>query len=161
MNPSFVYSINMVEFLFGGFVSACIFYCLTGPSPGLLICGAIEYTSRSALVIIDGSLNGAEHFAFLSELSPSQYGGYDLLLVTEWVRVRLPTSNPLTRLVENEERWESSDHPRLFFKIEIEPTENVLSPAWCSKLWLTTVGQLITRPEDFRDLPYSTVNQVA
>ncbi|GFV59923.1 hypothetical protein TNCV_3960381 [Trichonephila clavipes] len=45
----------------------------------------------------------------------------------------------LVRLVEMEERWETPDHPRVFSnKIGVETSQNVLSPAWCSRLWLTT-----------------------
>ncbi|GFV87450.1 uncharacterized protein TNCV_4034221 [Trichonephila clavipes] len=39
-------------------------------------------------------------------------------------------ASPLVRLVEGEERWEAFDHHRMFsLKIELEPSQIVLSPA--------------------------------
>ncbi|GFU27809.1 hypothetical protein TNCV_449321 [Trichonephila clavipes] len=46
--------------------------------------------------------------------------------------------SPLVRLVEGKERWEASDHLQgVLLKIGVEPSQNVLSPVWCSKLRLT------------------------
>ncbi|GFW66658.1 hypothetical protein TNCV_1370911 [Trichonephila clavipes] len=49
-------------------------------------------------------------------------------------------SSPLVRLVEEEERLETSAPPSRMFslKIGVEPSKIALSPAWCSKLRLTT-----------------------
>ncbi|GFX40212.1 hypothetical protein TNCV_4318471 [Trichonephila clavipes] len=52
MNPGPVYSIKMVTSVFSGIVvnaqwQACIRLRYTGPSPGVMIWGAIGYTSRS------------------------------------------------------------------------------------------------------------------
>ncbi|GFU27200.1 hypothetical protein TNCV_1068721 [Trichonephila clavipes] len=49
------------------------------------------------------------------------------------------TQSLLGRLVEREERWEVPDRPQdVLPKIGMEPSKIVLSPAWCSKLRLTT-----------------------
>ncbi|GFX43230.1 transposable element Tcb1 transposase [Trichonephila clavipes] len=40
-------------------LTACIRHHHTGPSPGMMVWGAIGYTSRSLLVCIDGTLNSA------------------------------------------------------------------------------------------------------
>ncbi|GFY02664.1 hypothetical protein TNCV_3505441 [Trichonephila clavipes] len=48
-------------------------------------------------------------------------------------------SRPSVRLVEEEEKREVPDHPRVFsLKSGVEPSKIVLSPAWCTKLRLTT-----------------------
>ncbi|GFV04268.1 hypothetical protein TNCV_918891 [Trichonephila clavipes] len=48
-------------------------------------------------------------------------------------------TSPLVRLVEEKERWEAPGHPQGFLlKIMVEPNQIILSPAWCSKLTLTT-----------------------
>ncbi|GFV19723.1 transposable element Tcb1 transposase [Trichonephila clavipes] len=39
----------------------CIRHRRTGPSPGLMVWGAIGYTSRSSLVLIDGILDSARY----------------------------------------------------------------------------------------------------
>ncbi|GFW39646.1 hypothetical protein TNCV_3188171 [Trichonephila clavipes] len=52
---------------------------------------------------------------------------------------RRQAASPLRRLVEEEDRWEVSDHPRLFsLKIGVEPSKIVLLPVWCSKLGILT-----------------------
>ncbi|GFV08061.1 uncharacterized protein TNCV_1046901 [Trichonephila clavipes] len=49
------------------------------------------------------------------------------------------TASPLVQLVEGEERWEAPDHPQGFLPLNWGGTEQkVLSPAWCSRLRLTT-----------------------
>ncbi|GFW52550.1 hypothetical protein TNCV_404781 [Trichonephila clavipes] len=48
-------------------------------------------------------------------------------------------ANPLVRLVEEEERWETPDDLGVFsLKIGKEMSKIELSPTWCSKLMLTT-----------------------
>ncbi|GFV46531.1 uncharacterized protein TNCV_3234181 [Trichonephila clavipes] len=48
-------------------------------------------------------------------------------------------ASPLVWLVEGEERWEAPDHPHGFLPLNWGGTEQiVLSPAWCSRLRLTT-----------------------
>ncbi|GFT42541.1 uncharacterized protein TNCV_1787871 [Trichonephila clavipes] len=42
-------------------------------------------------------------------------------------------------LVEGVERWEAPDYPQVSsLKIGVETSQIILSPAWCSKLRLTT-----------------------
>ncbi|GFW67555.1 hypothetical protein TNCV_3392261 [Trichonephila clavipes] len=40
------------------------------------------------------------HWAIIGRVPPSQYGGYDPWLVTEWVRVRIPSKAWLCLLQE-------------------------------------------------------------
>ncbi|GFX58353.1 uncharacterized protein TNCV_205401 [Trichonephila clavipes] len=48
-------------------------------------------------------------------------------------------ASPLVWLVEKVKGWEVPDHPQVSsLKIGVETNQIVLSPAWCSKLWLTT-----------------------
>ncbi|GFS86393.1 transposable element Tcb1 transposase [Trichonephila clavipes] len=44
-------------------LAECICHRYTGPSSGILVWGAIEYTSRSPLVCIDGTLNNARYIS--------------------------------------------------------------------------------------------------
>ncbi|GFV73904.1 transposable element Tcb1 transposase [Trichonephila clavipes] len=44
-------------------LAGCIRHCHTGPSPGMMVWGAIGYTSRSPLVRIDGTLNSARYIS--------------------------------------------------------------------------------------------------
>ncbi|GFT46782.1 odorant receptor [Trichonephila clavipes] len=71
MYPGSVYSIKMVASVFGGItvntLATCIHLRHTGPSPSVMVWGAIGYTSRSPLVRIDGTLNSAR---YISDLSP-------------------------------------------------------------------------------------------
>ncbi|GFS89194.1 transposable element Tcb1 transposase [Trichonephila clavipes] len=47
-------------------LAACILHCHTVSSPGIMVLGAFRYTSRSPLVLIDGTLNSAR---YISEVS--------------------------------------------------------------------------------------------
>ncbi|GFS71641.1 hypothetical protein TNCV_4270361 [Trichonephila clavipes] len=48
-------------------------------------------------------------------------------------------ASPLMWLVEGVERCEAPDHPYVSsLKIRVEMIQILLSPVWCSKLWLTT-----------------------
>ncbi|GFV97921.1 uncharacterized protein TNCV_5069611 [Trichonephila clavipes] len=44
-------------------LAACIHLRHTGPSPDVMVWGAIGYTSRSPLVLIDGTLNSARYIS--------------------------------------------------------------------------------------------------
>ncbi|PRD22381.1 UNVERIFIED_CONTAM: hypothetical protein NCL1_49235 [Trichonephila clavipes] len=44
-------------------LTACIRHRHTGPSPGMMVWGAIEYTFRSPLVSIGGTLNSARYIS--------------------------------------------------------------------------------------------------
>ncbi|GFT15846.1 hypothetical protein TNCV_3314431 [Trichonephila clavipes] len=49
------------------------------------------------------------------------------------------TESPFVKLMEGEERGKPLTIPKAFsLKIGVEPSQIVLSPAWCSKLRLTT-----------------------
>ncbi|GFX78528.1 uncharacterized protein TNCV_29681 [Trichonephila clavipes] len=63
MNPGSVYSIKMVAFVHREECTlvACIRHRHTGPSPSVMVWGAIGYTSRSPLVLIDGTLNSSRY----------------------------------------------------------------------------------------------------
>ncbi|GFW41544.1 uncharacterized protein TNCV_4034611 [Trichonephila clavipes] len=48
-------------------------------------------------------------------------------------------ASALVRLAEGGEKWEAPDHPLdVFSQKWREPSKIVLSPLWCSKLWITT-----------------------
>ncbi|GFT50370.1 uncharacterized protein TNCV_4750721 [Trichonephila clavipes] len=55
----------MATSVFGGerTLAAGIRHLHTGPSPGVVVWGAIRYTSRSSLVRIDGTLNSARYIS--------------------------------------------------------------------------------------------------
>ncbi|GFT50212.1 hypothetical protein TNCV_3622671 [Trichonephila clavipes] len=69
----------------------------------------------------------------------------------------------LVRLEEREDKWEASDPLRVFsLKIVVEPTKIVLSPAWCSKLRLTTCIKILALSRDeFHELRSDFVRLVA
>ncbi|GFX53268.1 uncharacterized protein TNCV_362621 [Trichonephila clavipes] len=59
-------------------------------------------------------------------------------------------SCPLMYLVEGEERWKAHGHPQGFLSLNfgVEPSKIVLSPAWCSKLRLTTGVKILSLTRD-------------
>ncbi|GFX54785.1 hypothetical protein TNCV_2556711 [Trichonephila clavipes] len=60
---------------------------------------------------------------------------------------------PLARLVEGEKRREALTTRRVFYlNIWVEPIQILLSPAWSSKLLLTTGVQLAPNHDEFRAL---------
>ncbi|GFX67127.1 transposable element Tcb1 transposase [Trichonephila clavipes] len=63
--PGSVYSIKMVASVFDGIVVNIQWQCIrhrhTGPTPGIMVRGAIRYTSRSPLVCIYGTLKSSRY----------------------------------------------------------------------------------------------------
>ncbi|GFV81106.1 hypothetical protein TNCV_2270901 [Trichonephila clavipes] len=55
-----------------------------------------------------------------------------------------PTTSPLVRLVEREERWEAREHSSRVFslKIGVKPSKSVMPPIWFSSLRLTAVVKI-------------------
>ncbi|GFW45882.1 hypothetical protein TNCV_4496011 [Trichonephila clavipes] len=104
-----------------------------------------------------GGLMGKLKFPFPPWIRfPIIEGHGSLVAGVSWVRSVLPlktrsvattvsairgsrrAASPLVRLVKGEEMREAFDYPRVFsLKSGVEPSKIVLSPAWCSKLWLT------------------------
>ncbi|GFX44280.1 hypothetical protein TNCV_4376681 [Trichonephila clavipes] len=68
--------------------------------------------------------------------------GMGVCIVPSWYGGTLTSRravSPLVRRMEEEERWEAFDsHRVVYLKIGEDPSKIVLSPAWCSKLELTT-----------------------
>ncbi|GFV23558.1 uncharacterized protein TNCV_1906861 [Trichonephila clavipes] len=71
-------------------------------------------------------------------------------------------ASPLVWLVEGEERWDALDHPQVSsLKIGVETSPIVLSPAWCSKLRLTTGVKILALSRDeFRGPRYDFVSSL-
>ncbi|GFX93923.1 hypothetical protein TNCV_3412861 [Trichonephila clavipes] len=70
-------------------------------------------------------------------------------------------ASPLESLVESEARWKVPTTSReLSLKIGVESSQIVLSPAWCSKLRLTTEVKLLPCHDEFRGPRSHNIDQV-
>ncbi|GFW96687.1 transposon Tf2-9 polyprotein [Trichonephila clavipes] len=106
-------------------------------SSGLHGSTAADSVHPSGIVVSDADCcavgmdsNPGEDMDVCKCLMPSRHGGT--------INSRRPVS-PLVMLVEDAERWEVPDHPQVSsLKTEVETSQIVLSPVWCSKLRLTT-----------------------
>ncbi|GFV25052.1 uncharacterized protein TNCV_885181 [Trichonephila clavipes] len=71
-------------------------------------------------------------------------------------------ASPLVWLMEGEERWEALPSRVFSLKIGVEQSKTVLSPAWCSKIRLTTGLKILALSRDEYHVPGSDfVRQVA
>ncbi|GFU18429.1 uncharacterized protein TNCV_1981061 [Trichonephila clavipes] len=75
-------------------------------------------------------------------LAAMNFAGLDLMVLSSVPLRHGGTLNshraasPLVWLMERKERWEVPDHPQGYLSLSfgVEPSKNVLSPAWCFRL---------------------------